>query len=175
MKLTIQPLTIKGLTYQRTFELKISFQEDVTAEHERLGPASFGAMATYDYLPLAKAYAQKVIEALNLTVSSDLTSVAGVCIWVFRNDLTPGQCRKVVTPEPVAVFADGPVYNPLPKLSEIGKFLNKCRLWLVKHKPSKQAPAHTLNDRHPAERYRRGHHLQHREMDYYEPFGETAF
>lgn len=174
MKLTIQPLEIKGLTYETTFVLEISFQEEIKAEHNRLGAASFGAMVTYDYLPVARDYARRVIEALNLTVSSDLTTVACVRLWVFNKNLTPDQCKKIITSEPVRISADGPLYNPLPKPSPLSQFWNKCRLWLVNLKPFKRTPTPPLQNRYLAERHKHGHYRSRHEMEFYESLAKVG-
>jgi hypothetical protein len=103
MKLTLEPLVQLGRVQKTTFNLKINFDADLAAAHEKLGAWSFNSMCSYDLLVKARTRANSFIEKNNLKVASDDTTLLGVDMIVYY-DVDPSVIDAM--PEPIALTLD---------------------------------------------------------------------
>lgn len=88
----LTPLEVEGRKYKHTYRLTLDFcgEGSTLREENRLLPlGGFGRGLHDDYFDLARRRATEFLTANNLRLSSDLSTVAGVSMIVYRHDDEP--------------------------------------------------------------------------------------
>lgn len=88
----LTPLEVEGRKYKRTYRLTLDFwgEGSTLREENRLLPLEgFGRCLHDDYFDLAQKRATEFLTENNLRLSSDLSTVAGISMIVYRHDDDP--------------------------------------------------------------------------------------